>query len=1085
MKKITLLLSTLFLTAISWQSSAQIFLQENFDASIPGTWIITDGGTAIGDSWISGQQGGANNLDGTNGAIVDSDANGNGQQLIETLESPIFNSTGATALFLEFDQYFNGDQSGDFSQVEVFDGATWQVVLNQTADIGNFGTPDRQMIDITALANANMQVRFIYDDNNVWAWWWMIDNVIIHNVTCPQPTALNAAAITTTTADLSWIENGTATTWDIEWGTTGFAPTGTPTIAGTTTNPHNLTGLTAATTYDFYVRADCGAGDLSLWSGPFTFTTLVSCPAPSALTATAITATSADLGWTENGTATLWDIEWGTTGFAPTGTPTIAGTTTNPHNLTGLTAATTYDFYVRADCGGVNGVSTWTGPFTFTTLCATIPAPWMDDVEAHATTTNLGLSNCWNAIGTGYDWNIDGAGSTPSGNTGPTGAFSGVNYFYIEASGSATGDTADLLSPMVDLTPLTAPLLEFYYHMFGVVMGDLYVDVWDGATWTTVDSILGQQQVAQADPWLKRSINLSAFSGTIQIRFRAVGGGSFEGDISLDDINVRETPSCPDPTALMASNVIGASADLSWTENGSATSWEIEWGATGFVQGAGTSVITATNPHNLTGLTPVTTYDFYVRSVCAPGDTSLWVGPFTFTTTVSCPAPTAQTVTNFTPTSADLGWTENGAATSWEIEWGATGFVQGAGTSVITATNPHNLTGLTANTTYDFYVRAVCGPADSSLWTGVFTFTTPCTATVAPFMDSIETHTPTTALTNSNCWNATATGTYGWDISGTGNTPSTGTGPTVAFSGTNFFFTEASNGAAGDVAELVSPLIDVTPLAIPSIEFYYHMFGTDMGNLYVDVWDGATWTTLDSIMGQQQAAQADPWLLKVVDISTYTGIIQVRFRAISAGTFEGDISLDNIEVKESTVITCIAPNNLTTSNVANTTVDLGWTELGTATTWEIEWDTAGFVPGTGNTVITTTNPHNLTGLTANTAYDFYVRAICGPADSSTWTGPSSFNTLNVGIDEVANNINLAVYPNPSNGIVTLSINTTNINELEIKIMNLQGQIVFAKNNFDNVSIINELLDLSSNAKGIYFIRVTSDKGIVTRKMILQ
>ena len=94
-----------------------------------------------------------------------------------------------------------------------------------------------------------------------------------------------------------------------------------------------------------------------------------SCLAPSALTATNITATTADLGWTENGSATVWDIEWGAAGFTPTGTPNIVGTTTNPHNLTGLTAQTPYEFYVRADCGVTE--SAWSGPFSFTTTCGT------------------------------------------------------------------------------------------------------------------------------------------------------------------------------------------------------------------------------------------------------------------------------------------------------------------------------------------------------------------------------------------------------------------------------------------------------------------------------------------------------------------------------------------------------------------------------------------------------------------------------------------------------------------------------------------------------------------------------------------
>src|SRR5690606_38127837 len=106
-----------------------------------------------------------------------------------------------------------------------------------------------------------------------------------------------------------------------------------------------------------------------LYIDDFTIDGNPACPDPSLLTATNLAATSADLGWTENGSATTWDIEWGTAGFTPTGTPNIVGTTTNPHNLTGLNAQTDYDFYVRSDCAG-NGLSGWSGPYIFTTACA-------------------------------------------------------------------------------------------------------------------------------------------------------------------------------------------------------------------------------------------------------------------------------------------------------------------------------------------------------------------------------------------------------------------------------------------------------------------------------------------------------------------------------------------------------------------------------------------------------------------------------------------------------------------------------------------------------------------------------------------
>ncbi|WP_131509086.1 choice-of-anchor L domain-containing protein [Meridianimaribacter sp. CL38] len=267
MRKITLFVS-FFIICLSMQS--QTYLQENFDTEIPATWTITDGGAATGDSWVSGLQGGFNSLDGSNGAIVDSDANGNGTLLQETLTSPVFDSSAATGLFLDFQQYFNSI-GGDAAIVEVYDGSAWVEVLNQTADVGTFATPDEQHIDITAYANANMQIRFYYDDGDVWAWYWMIDNVHVYNSTCNNPSGLDAL-VNATTVDLSWIEGGTEDAWEvINQVAGGPVPTEADSGVSVGTNSLQITDLTEGTDYEFYVRADCGADGFSIWAGPFVY----------------------------------------------------------------------------------------------------------------------------------------------------------------------------------------------------------------------------------------------------------------------------------------------------------------------------------------------------------------------------------------------------------------------------------------------------------------------------------------------------------------------------------------------------------------------------------------------------------------------------------------------------------------------------------------------------------------------------------------------------------------------------------------------------------------------------------------------
>ncbi|WP_435132036.1 fibronectin type III domain-containing protein [Formosa sp. A9] len=92
--------------------------------------------------------------------------------------------------------------------------------------------------------------------------------------TCPAPGGLNVDNITVNSARLNWVENGSATTWDIELGQEGFEPTGVPTLSGITENPYTLSALESAQSYALYLRSNCGEGDTSAWVGPYSFTTL-------------------------------------------------------------------------------------------------------------------------------------------------------------------------------------------------------------------------------------------------------------------------------------------------------------------------------------------------------------------------------------------------------------------------------------------------------------------------------------------------------------------------------------------------------------------------------------------------------------------------------------------------------------------------------------------------------------------------------------------------------------------------------------------------------------------------------------------
>jgi hypothetical protein len=131
----------------------------------------------------------------------------------------------------------------------------------------------------------------------------------------------------------------------------------------------------------FYVilQAVSGYGN-NIFVDDFSLELPPACMPPSDLTATDITTNSALLGWTENGTATSWNIEFGQSGFVPTETPTYFGIEDNPFLAEDLADNTAYDFYVQADCG-TKALSPWVGPFTFTTVKLPYTIPFFDGFE--------------------------------------------------------------------------------------------------------------------------------------------------------------------------------------------------------------------------------------------------------------------------------------------------------------------------------------------------------------------------------------------------------------------------------------------------------------------------------------------------------------------------------------------------------------------------------------------------------------------------------------------------------------------------------------------------------------------------------
>jgi len=157
----------------------------------------------------------------------------------------------------------------------------------------------------------------------------------------------------------------------------------------------------------------------------------------------------------------------------------------------------------------------------------------------------------------------------------------------------------------------------------------------------------------------------------------------------------------------------------------------------------------------------------------------------------------------------------------------------------------------------------------------------------------------------SNGWLGSPTTNYSWRANA-GPTISPGTGPdvdhTLGTAAGIYMYVEASLPAAvGDTASLISPNITLTGVPNPGLSFWYHMAGTAMGNMYIDVLSGGTWQLgVDSLIGATQADPTDPWLNKVVNLGAFSGVIKVKFRAEFGTAWSGDMAIDDVSLIQMT-----------------------------------------------------------------------------------------------------------------------------------------------------------------------------------------
>ncbi|MBF6629179.1 MAG: fibronectin type III domain-containing protein, partial [Proteiniphilum sp.] len=333
-----------------------------------------------------------------------------------------------------------------------------------------------------------------------------------------------------------------------------------------------------------------------------------SCLPVSTLSAILVSTTEANLSWTVNGAETSWNIEYGPAGFT-TGNGTVISGVTNPYSLTGLTPDTEYDYYVQADCGGGN-LSTWSGPGSFYTgYCiptVTNDGDYLSNIQFSSATQNAVYSTATPPAGNYANESatiIQHYENSPFNvSTTYVGGSNGVNI-WVDWNNDLSFDASEEVFSMAGSAATKTGTITI---PTGTAVGDYRMRV-RGEWGSTSDPL-----ACGEEDW----------GSTV--------------DFTLEVIAI---PTCFPVSGLSASILTYTDAEFSWTENGTASSWIIEYGAPGFTPGNGTIVTATSNPFTITGLNPNTEYDYYVTADCGSGDLSIAQGPESFFTGACVPAP--------------------------------------------------------------------------------------------------------------------------------------------------------------------------------------------------------------------------------------------------------------------------------------------------------------------------------------------------------------------------------------------------------------------------------------------------------------
>ena len=474
---------------------------------------------------------------------------------------------------------------------------------------------------------------------------------------------------------------------------------------------------------------------------------------------------------------------------------------------------------------------------------------------------------------------------------------------------------------------------------------------------------------------------------------------------------------------------------------------------------------------------------------------------FTASCNTACPTPTNLTYVAG-KNDATFTFDQNGGSATYVYEWGPVGFAQSTGlvSSNIdsTTSNTFSISGLSAATCYDVFVIGNCGTSGVSDTLGPLTF---CTN----LCDTTDLCTWTMSMYDSwgDGWNGAEVQVLYNGVFGQSFTFLTGDSSIVDFqvcSGTQI---TVVNSAAGSYPSEVSYVLSnasgnqstsvstgnfavgtqdtlVANCVTVSCPMPSNLTNTNIGATTADIsWTGGTGTFLyeyraqgtttgPMLSGTSTAATAS--LMGLTPSTTYDFYVK-------EACAPGDTSMTMYHVfttDSCAAITLGNPQfNVDSVNATAAALTFNWNSANT-TGFNISFGDGNSTTGTGGTV-----SHSYT---ANGTYSVTLTVY---SDCDTASKTFNVQVGTIGIEDNAGITALMIYPNPTQGLVTIDGEISHSAEVSIRIINYLGQEILVDQFDPTSSVLSKTYDLSAAAAGAYLIEVATDRGVVQKSIIVR